>query len=180
MATPGPDVEVSPSDLRFRFQLNKQLLATITINNPNGQRVAFKIKTTAPKKYVVRPSSGVVEPRSNVSVQVIMQAQKEYSPEFANCKDKFMVQTTVLSETEQIEKDTFNKDVRKDLKEYRLRVTIEGPAAPPSPVPEVAEGDEDAAAVRSAAAATTAPPPSPPAAAPSAVAAARPIRRARP
>lgn len=66
-------VEVSPSDLRFRFQLNKQLLATITVNNPNGQRVAFKIKTTAPKKYVVRPSSGVVEPRSNQSVQVIMQ-----------------------------------------------------------------------------------------------------------
>ncbi|KAG2433549.1 hypothetical protein HYH02_012666 [Chlamydomonas schloesseri] len=143
-------VEVSPSDLRFRFQLNKQLLATITVNNPNGQRVAFKIKTTAPKKYVVRPSSGVVEPRSNQSVQVIMQAQKEYAPEFANCKDKFMVQTTVLGETEQIEKDTFNKDVRKDLKEYRLRVTIEGPAAPPSPVPEANEADDEAVA-RSAA-----------------------------
>ncbi|KAG2442292.1 hypothetical protein HXX76_002378 [Chlamydomonas incerta] len=143
-------VEVSPSDLRFRFQLNKQLLATITVNNPNGQRVAFKIKTTAPKKYVVRPSSGVVEPRSNQSVQVIMQAQKEYAPEFANCKDKFMVQTTVLGETEQIEKDTFNKDVRKDLKEYRLRVTIEGPAAPPSPVPEANEADDEGVA-RSAA-----------------------------
>lgn len=54
-----------------------------------------------------------------------------------------MVQTTVLSDTEQIEKDTFNKEVRKDLKEYRLRVIIEGPAAPPSPVPEANEADED-------------------------------------
>lgn len=72
MASP---VEVSPSDLRFRFQVNKQLLASITINNPGSQRVAFKIKTTAPKKYVVRPSSGVVEPRSYVSVQVIMQVR---------------------------------------------------------------------------------------------------------
>ncbi|KAG2498089.1 hypothetical protein HYH03_003847 [Edaphochlamys debaryana] len=142
------DVEVSPQDLRFRFQLNKQLLATITVNNPNAQRVAFKIKTTAPKKYVVRPSSGVVEPHSNVSVQVIMQAQKEYAPEFANCKDKFMVQTTALSETEQIEKETFNKDLRKDLKEYRLRVTIEGPAAPPSPVPEANEADDEGATAR--------------------------------
>ncbi len=61
-----------------------------------------------------------------------------------------MVQTTVLGETEQIEKDTFNKDVRKDLKEYRLRVTIEGPAAPPSPVPEANEADDEAVA-RSAA-----------------------------
>lgn len=80
----------------------------------------------------------------------MVQAQKEYAPEFANCKDKFMVQTTVLGETEQIEKDTFNKDVRKDLKEYRLRVTIEGPAAPPSPVPEANEADDEAVA-RSAA-----------------------------
>ncbi len=54
-----------------------------------------------------------------------------------------MVQTTVLSDTEQIEKDTFNKEVRKDLKEYRLRVIIEGPAAPPSPVPEANEADEE-------------------------------------
>ncbi|EFJ42815.1 hypothetical protein VOLCADRAFT_107060 [Volvox carteri f. nagariensis] len=153
----GPDVEVSPSDLRFRFQLNKQLLATININNPSSQRVAFKIKTTAPKKYVVRPSSGVVESGSNVSIQVIMQAQKEYAAEFANCKDKFMVQTTVLGESEQIEKDTFNKDVRKDLKEYRLRVTIEGPAAPPSPVPEANEADDEATAVRSAAVPPAAP-----------------------
>ncbi len=44
------EVEVTPTDLRFRFQPNKQLLATITITNPNTQRVAFKIKTTAPKK----------------------------------------------------------------------------------------------------------------------------------
>ncbi|GIL51704.1 hypothetical protein Vafri_7641 [Volvox africanus] len=155
----SPDVEVTPSDLRFRFQINKQLLATITINNPSSQRVAFKIKTTAPKKYVVRPSSGVVESCSNVSIQVIMQAQKEYTAEFANCKDKFMVQTTVLGEAEQIEKDTFNKEARKDLKEYRLRVTIEGPAAPPSPVPEANEADDEGVAVRVAAVPPAAPAP---------------------
>ncbi|GFR40759.1 hypothetical protein Agub_g1371 [Astrephomene gubernaculifera] len=175
----SPDVEVSPSDLRFRFQLNKQLLATITINNPSGQRVAFKIKTTAPKKYVVRPSSGVVEPRSNVSIQVVMQAQKEYAPENANCKDKFMVQTTPLGDTEQIDKDTFSKELRKDLKEYRLKVTIEGPAAPPSPVPEANEADDESAgAIRNAGppaapiqiSTVSAPPPPPaPAAAPAPV-----------
>uniref|UniRef100_A0A7S0WWL3 MSP domain-containing protein n=1 Tax=Chlamydomonas leiostraca TaxID=1034604 RepID=A0A7S0WWL3_9CHLO len=139
------DVEIQPADLRFRFALNKQLLATITINNPLSSRVAFKIKTTAPKKYVVRPSSGVAEPRSSVSVQVIMQAQKDYPADFQNCKDKFMVQTTTLADEEQIDKDTFSKEVRKDLRESRLRVVMEGPAAPPSPVPEANEGDGDEA-----------------------------------
>lgn len=115
------DVELPP-DLKFRFQLNKQLLASISMDNPNDKRVAFKIKTTAPKKYVVRPSSGVVEPRSSMAIQVIMQAQKEHPPDFQNCKDKFMVQTTVLADSEQLDKETFNKDLRKDLKEHRLKV----------------------------------------------------------
>jgi hypothetical protein len=44
-------VEITPSDaLRFKFQLNKQLLATISLNNPGANRLAFKIKTTAPRK----------------------------------------------------------------------------------------------------------------------------------
>ncbi len=140
------EVDVSPADLKFRFQLGKQLLATININNPLDKRVAFKIKTTAPKKYVVRPSSGVVEPKSSVSIQVIMQAQKDYPADFQNCKDKFMVQTTsMLDGDDQIDKDTFVKETRKDLRESRLRVIMEGPAAPPSPVPEANEADEEGA-----------------------------------
>ena len=137
-------IEITPNDLKFRFQLNKQLLGAINVNNTTEKRVAFKIKTTAPKKYVVRPSNGVVEIRSSASVQVIMQAQKEYPADYANCKDKFMVQTILLRDGEQVGPDTFNKDVQKDaLKEARLRVVLEGPAAPPSPVPEASEGGDD-------------------------------------
>lgn len=44
------NVEISPSELKFRFALNKQLLGSITINNQSDSRVAFKVKTTAPKK----------------------------------------------------------------------------------------------------------------------------------
>lgn len=126
-----------------RLVLNKQLLATICITNPLDTRVAFKIKTTAPKKYVVRPSSGIAEPRSQVNVQVIMQAQKEYPPDFQNCRDKFMIQVTSLAEGETLDKDTFNKETRRDMQEHRLRVIMESPAAPPSPVPEANEGDAE-------------------------------------
>lgn len=56
---------------------------TLTLQNPTGDRVAFKVKTTSPKKYCVRPSSGIVEPGSSKEVQVIMQAQREYPPSLA-------------------------------------------------------------------------------------------------
>lgn len=144
------DVEVTPPDLKFRFQINKQLFSAININNKSDQRQAFKIKTTAPKKYVVRPSSGVVDPKASLAVQVIMQAQKEYLSDYSNCKDKFMVQTTALSADEQIDKDTFSKEARKDLREARLRVVMEGPPAPPSPVPEANEHDADVRSISAA------------------------------
>uniref|UniRef100_A0A7S3VQW3 MSP domain-containing protein n=1 Tax=Dunaliella tertiolecta TaxID=3047 RepID=A0A7S3VQW3_DUNTE len=137
-------VQVQPAELRFRLVLGKQLLATILISNPLDNRVAFKIKTTAPKKYVVRPSSGIAEAKSQVNVQVIMQAQKEYPPDFQNCRDKFMIQVTPLEGDETLDKDTFNKDLRRDMQEHRLKVVMESPAAPPSPVPEANEGDAEA------------------------------------
>mmetsp|Transcript_32827 Transcript_32827/g.97812 ORF Transcript_32827/g.97812 Transcript_32827/m.97812 type:complete len:227 (-) Transcript_32827:540-1220(-) len=140
-------VDITPPDLRFKFSLNKQLLGTISLNNSGSKRAAFKIKTTAPKKYVVRPSSGIVEGNGSTSVQVIMQAQKEYPVDFSNCKDKFMVQIVELGDGEQVDPgSTFNKDLKGDaLKESRLRVVLEGPAASaPSPVPE---GEESNTAV---------------------------------
>jgi hypothetical protein len=68
----------------------------MTLQNPSDARIAFKVKTTSPKKYSVRPSSGIVEPGSSKEVQVIMQPQKEMPASFAECKDKFLVQCISL------------------------------------------------------------------------------------
>ncbi|KAF6258557.1 PapD-like protein [Scenedesmus sp. NREL 46B-D3] len=140
--------EVSPPELKFRFQLNKQLPTAISIHNPTGDRLAFKVKTTTPKKYVVRPSSGVVDPRSTANVQVIMQAQKEIPADFASCKDKFLVQVKGMEADEEVTADTFK--AAKGVKDTKIRVVLEGPPAPPSPVPEVNEGDEDNTSMRTA------------------------------
>lgn len=36
--------------------------------NPSEQKVCFKVKTTAPKRYCVRPNSGIIEPSQSVNV----------------------------------------------------------------------------------------------------------------
>ena len=125
-------VEITPVELRFRFHPNKQLLASISIANSCDQRIAYKIKTTAPKKYLVRPSSGIVELKSSAtSIQVVMMAHKTYDEDMADCKDKFMIQTVLLAPGEEITEATFNKEVRKsDIREARLRVIVEGPPTP--------------------------------------------------
>lgn len=59
--------------------------------------MAFKIKTTAPKQYCVRPNSGRIEPGQEIEVQVLLQAMKEDPPADFKCRDKFLVQSTIIS-----------------------------------------------------------------------------------
>ena len=49
--------------------LTRLVTQTIKIHNPNSAPVAFKVKTTAPKQYCVRPNSGRVESGESVEVQ---------------------------------------------------------------------------------------------------------------
>lgn len=61
------------------------------LKNPCDKKVCFKIKTTAPKRYCVKPNSGVVDPNSEVQIAVSLQPF-EYDPTEKN-KHKFMVQS---------------------------------------------------------------------------------------
>ena len=42
--------------------------SNLTVTNTSEKRITFKIKTTAPKRYCVRPNQGIVEPGSTVSI----------------------------------------------------------------------------------------------------------------
>ncbi len=42
--------------------------STIHLTNPSDDKVTFKVKTTVPKRYCVRPSCGIVEPSQSVDV----------------------------------------------------------------------------------------------------------------
>jgi len=109
-----------------------------------------QVKTTTPKKYVVRPSSGTVDPGMTASVQVIMQAQKEFPADMAACRDKFLVQAVALASGEEFGPETFRAGLA--TKDTKIRVVLEGPPAPPSPVPEVNEAEEDSSLLGGAAA----------------------------
>ena len=35
---------------------------SLTLKNPTNEKIGFKVKTTAPKQYCVRPNSGIIPP----------------------------------------------------------------------------------------------------------------------
>uniref|UniRef100_A0A1D1YLN4 Vesicle-associated protein 1-1 n=1 Tax=Anthurium amnicola TaxID=1678845 RepID=A0A1D1YLN4_9ARAE len=137
----GELLEIEPVELKFPFELKKQISCSLQLSNKTDDYVAFKVKTTNPKKYCVRPNTGVVLPRSTCDIIVTMQSQKE-SPVDMQCKDKFLVQSVIAdpgSTVKDITPEMFTKESGKTVEECRLRVLYVSPPQPPSPVPEGSE-----------------------------------------
>ena len=42
--------------------------SNLTLKNPTNNTVIFKVKTTAPKQYCVRPNSGILDPHQEHSI----------------------------------------------------------------------------------------------------------------
>ncbi|XP_014491970.1 vesicle-associated protein 1-2 [Vigna radiata var. radiata] len=136
-------LQIQPQELQFPFELRKQISCSLQLSNKTDNYVAFKVKTTNPKKYCVRPNTGVVMPRSTCDVIVTMQAQKEAPPDM-QCKDKFLLQSVVASPgatTKDITPEMFNKESGHDVEECKLRVVYVAPPQPPSPVREGSDED---------------------------------------
>ncbi|XVF56957.1 hypothetical protein PTKIN_Ptkin06aG0162900 [Pterospermum kingtungense] len=127
-------LEIEPKELKFEFILKKQCSCSLTLTNNTDQYVAFKVKTTSPKKYCVRPNVGIIQPKSAFDFTVTMQAQREAPPDMI-CKDKFLIQSTVVPEgtsDEDITSATFVKDSGRYIEENKLKVALLSP--PHSPV----------------------------------------------
>jgi hypothetical protein len=147
MASSNGPLRIYPLELKFRFEVRKQSPSSLQLCNPTDAPIAFKVKTTSPKKYCVRPNTGVVAPGQTQEVTVIMQAQKEAPPDLQNCKDKFLVQCCQLDRNQPPEEAAPEKMAEvfaskgAGVFETKLKVSYLVPHAPPSPVPEDTVGE---------------------------------------
>ncbi|GLT76349.1 hypothetical protein SLA2020_480170 [Shorea laevis] len=122
-------ISVQPNDLKFIFELEKPSFCDLKVVNNTEHHVAFKVKTTSPKKYLVRPNTSVVQPWDSTVIRVTLQAQKEYPPDM-QCKDKFLLLSTIVpahTDVDALVSDTFNKDNGKVIEECKLKVFYMSP-----------------------------------------------------
>lgn len=132
---PADLLSIQPAELQFLFEVRKQVSCSLQLSNASENYVAFKVKTTSPKKYCVRPNTGLVVPGATCEITVTMQAQREAPPDM-QCKDKFLVQSVVVSDgflEQDISQDLFNKEPGKEVSETKLRVVYNAPPQLPSP-----------------------------------------------
>merc|ERR1711981_550415 len=79
-----------PNELTFVGDFTVRVCkTTLTLTNPTDVQIAYKVKTTAPRRYCVRPNSGKIEPSQSATVNIMLQPNQNNDD--LN-KHKFMVQ----------------------------------------------------------------------------------------
>jgi hypothetical protein len=63
-------LELIPNgDLIFKGPFNVVSITTLKLSNSGNERLAYKIKTTAPKRYCVKPNSGFLDAHGTANIQ---------------------------------------------------------------------------------------------------------------
>ncbi|XP_061652957.1 VAMP (vesicle-associated membrane protein)-associated protein A, like [Phyllopteryx taeniolatus] len=115
-----------PADLKFKGPFTDVVTTNLKLKNPSDRRVCFKVKTTAPRRYCVRPNSGVIEAGAAVNISVMLQPF-DYDPN-EKSKHKFMVQT-IFAPSNVSDMDSLWKDAKPDdLMDSKLRCVFELPS----------------------------------------------------
>jgi len=84
-------LEVSPTELAFKVVPDAYSTKQLRLQNRSAKNMAFKIKTTNPRQYFVRPNQGIVPPGERTVIHVMMGKLPEVPKE--KCKDRFLVQS---------------------------------------------------------------------------------------
>lgn len=117
-------------ELRFRGPFTGAPIASyISLKNPTNHRVYYKIKTTAPKKYCVRPNSGELPPYGVNEIAVCLQLS-DFDPN-EKSKHKFMVQTIIAeNESDNVPMQDVWTNVTPDkLMDTKLKCVFENPVS---------------------------------------------------
>lgn len=84
----GEMLRIIPQNAIAFTKLGTELVGNVEVVNIDTKPVTYKIKTTAPEKFRVRPSTGVLSPGAAVTVNVVLQQGHQIN---ALNREKFLV-----------------------------------------------------------------------------------------
>ncbi|XP_068568569.1 vesicle-associated membrane protein-associated protein B/C [Cebidichthys violaceus] len=126
MARPEQVLLLEPQhELKFRGPFSDVITTNLKLSNPTDRNVCFKVKTTAPRRYCVRPNSGIIDAGTSINVSVMLQPF-DYDPN-EKSKHKFMVQS-VLAPPDMTDMEGVWKEAKPDeLMDSKLRCVFDMP-----------------------------------------------------
>ncbi|XP_069809792.1 vesicle-associated membrane protein-associated protein B/C [Dendropsophus ebraccatus] len=113
-------------ELKFKGPFTDVVTTNLKLMNPTDKNVCFKVKTTAPRRYCVRPNSGVIDAGSSINVSVMLQPF-DYDPN-EKSKHKFMVQS-MYAPPDTTDMEAVWKEAKpEELMDSKLRCLFELPS----------------------------------------------------
>ncbi|MCE3216102.1 hypothetical protein HAX54_004899 [Datura stramonium] len=101
-------ISVTESEAQFQFELEKQSYCDLKVTNSTEHYIAFKVKTTSPKSTLFGQTRVSYIPGIHVLYE-IYKLKKEYPPDM-QCKDKFLLQSTIVNnDADELPPDTSAK-----------------------------------------------------------------------
>jgi len=141
MPHPAGLLKVTPKELNFPPPLNRVITNILKLHNISSEyAIAYKVKTTAPQRYCVRPNSGVLPPGETIEVQVLLNYVKD-TPTSLDCKDKFQIQSILLKDPSADLKEVWAKATEDQIIKQKLKARFTQPAATKTLVEDDSEKD---------------------------------------
>ncbi|XP_028591132.1 vesicle-associated membrane protein-associated protein B/C [Podarcis muralis] len=113
-------------ELKFKGPFTDVVTTNLKLGNPTDRNVCFKVKTTAPRRYCVRPNSGIIDAGTSINVSVMLQPF-DYDPN-EKSKHKFMVQSMFAPPDTSDMEAVWKEAKPEELMDSKLRCVFELPA----------------------------------------------------
>ncbi|KAJ7543580.1 hypothetical protein O6H91_09G044100 [Diphasiastrum complanatum] len=122
---------IEPKEVVMHFEVGRTCVGVFNLRNlMHTMPVAFKVQTTAPKRYVVKPPNGIIRHLGVAIVEIVCQPQSDLPDEFPFMQHKFVVKSVVAPagapDHGAIPNDWFCSRKRHVYSDTSLRVVIVG------------------------------------------------------
>ncbi|KAI9317032.1 PapD-like protein [Dichotomocladium elegans] len=137
-------LRIYPSDfVHFERPLTRLIEQEISLENVDKQPLLFKVKTTSPKYFWVRPNVGYIKPLSTAKVKLFRQPMKEEPALDTQFDDKFLILSIPCgSEKPPLPEDllkmwsTIEKTEKGRISRNKIRCSyVQSPPQPPPATP---------------------------------------------
>ncbi|XP_054643342.1 motile sperm domain-containing protein 2 isoform X2 [Dunckerocampus dactyliophorus] len=122
----GVLLDISPAEELSFGSGDTEKKSLVILSNVTKNPLAFKVRTTAPEKYRVKPSSSTCEPGGSIDIVVSLHGGSQASPQ-----DRFLVMAAEMDNAGSQELAQFWKELPKaKIMEHRLRCHVVESAKP--------------------------------------------------
>ncbi|PVH79938.1 hypothetical protein DL98DRAFT_515822 [Cadophora sp. DSE1049] len=115
----------NPSQLTYSLPIKNDQHILVQLHNPNSSPVQYRIKTTAPKGYCVRPNRGTIASEESINVDFIAVAWSK-GTKTPGRTDKFKVESLVVMLGENFEWQRDGERRAAEVQRVKIKVELEG------------------------------------------------------